>query len=110
MFQSTRPIRGATFWITIPSVTIEFQSTRPIRGATGGDTSFVPFVVFQSTRPIRGATSDTNKSHMFIAFQSTRPIRGATWLALAACRPVRRFNPRAPYEARQEKKEATREE
>ena len=36
LFQSTRPVRGATFATLIPSTLIgSFQSTRPVRGATG---------------------------------------------------------------------------
>ena len=34
MFQSTRPMRGATFIFFSEEVTEWFQSTRPMRGAT----------------------------------------------------------------------------
>ena len=34
MFQSTRPMRGATLWICQSSTLCVFQSTRPMRGAT----------------------------------------------------------------------------
>ena len=33
-FQSTRPLRGATFLADIKTELEEFQSTRPLRGAT----------------------------------------------------------------------------
>ena len=34
VFQSTRPVRGATDWEDSPGAQLEFQSTRPVRGAT----------------------------------------------------------------------------
>ena len=34
LFQSTRPLRGATAAAGTVSVTAQFQSTRPLRGAT----------------------------------------------------------------------------
>ncbi|EGK58597.1 hypothetical protein HMPREF9081_1903 [Centipeda periodontii DSM 2778] len=59
LFQSTRPVRGATYawsaWYDVP----EFQSTRPVRGATRNGRSASPADgEFQSTRPVRGATQD----------------------------------------------------
>ena len=36
--------------------TAKFQSTRPVRGATAFITSSMPRYLFQSTRPVRGAT------------------------------------------------------
>ena len=61
------------FWMLM------FQSTRPVRGATGDGHQIVILFKFQSTRPVRGATfrrpiwTLTNRM-----FQSTRPVRGAT--------------------------------
>ena len=103
VFQSTRPIRGATPTARKACIKpLSFQSTRPIRGATGhadcGRTHQAPISIhaphtgrderlamlitgigqFQSTRPIRGATSCRYASLMPTVFQSTRPIRGAT--------------------------------
>ena len=81
IFQSTRPIRGATrLYQAANNQYNAFQSTRPIRGATltGFDIGG-PIHVFQSTRPIRGATSGSADTLPgTIRFQSTRPIRGAT--------------------------------
>ena len=57
MFQSTRPMRGATYGITIYHGYNPFQSTRPMRGATLLISASMPLVTFQSTRPMRGATS-----------------------------------------------------
>ena len=109
-FQSTRPIRGATFLHAGLEIAVRlFQSTRPIRGATAAGrcsgicpSNFNPRAPygarpwrpgcpggcrrFQSTRPIRGATD----SKIFLAtdglFQSTRPIRGATCSSEQAAR------------------------
>ena len=55
-----------------------FQSTRPLRGATKAPLSLFPEFLFQSTRPLRGATADILMSDLSHAFQSTRPLRGAT--------------------------------
>ena len=108
MFQSTRPVRGATSWILSTSCFFQFQSTRPVRGATlqkqvaehissvsihapraGRDLSesesYLKAVRFQSTRPVRGATMAKRLSTFFNVFQSTRPVRGAT-LCYNACR------------------------
>ena len=104
-----------------PSVV--FQSTRPIRGATRGWGGSGGEIIFQSTRPIRGATqyitrlgrgsSDFNPRAPYgarleafqaigeaIVFQSTRPIRGATCLRCQYRHDDNDFNPRAPYGAR----------
>ena len=79
-----------------------FQSTRPIRGATfchhceGRED-----LLCQSTRPIRGATVPIHAGHYdMMVFQSTRPIRGATPVGLLRLWPEYHFNPRAPYGAR----------
>ena len=102
LFQSTRPIRGATAQsiITTSAPTnfnprapygarrtaeggklykITFQSTRPIRGATWPTRPYAPHsTAFQSTRPIRSATGAETLQDYLHLFQSTRPIRGAT--------------------------------
>ena len=56
IFQSTRPIRGATNELGDSGSSIGFQSTRPIRGATDLSAAYAIMTKFQSTRPIRGAT------------------------------------------------------
>ena len=78
-----------------------FQSTRPIRGATSGATYIINMYAFQSTRPIRGATFVRNVYSDGSLFQSTRPIRGATFTLLSLSLSLLHFNPRAPYGARQ---------
>ena len=100
VFQSTRPMRGATWdgfvtWIVpcgfnprapcgarpAPSIRSAFcpvfQSTRPMRGATIRMLCFGFHRVFQSTRPMRGATQEQKTMIGKVEFQSTRPMRGA---------------------------------
>ena len=55
-----------------------FQSTRPMRGATGETVSQQGGKRFQSTRPMRGATVIGMPPQFTDRFQSTRPMRGAT--------------------------------
>ena len=124
IFQSTRPIRGATLCLKRGALTQPlFQSTRPIRGATalrlhqldivhisihaphtGRDVqvgqSLETSTLFQSTRPIRGATELLIWPNTSQRFQSTRPIRGATPVHGTRCENTSNFNPRAPYGAR----------
>ena len=85
--------------IAMPEI---FQSTRPIRGATNSGSITLPLsLAFQSTRPIRGATGWSGCASLHAsAFQSTRPIRGATVGVLSGSSPGRDFNPRAPSGAR----------
>ena len=62
LFQSTRPMRGATHQWLIATGEAEFQSTRPMRGATRDILNGLAIVwAFQSTRPMRGATSTAFK-------------------------------------------------
>ena len=57
-----------------------FQSTRPVRGATSMFLPHPDVFQFQSTRPVRGATAISRPGRTRPAFQSTRPVRGATLL------------------------------
>ena len=102
-FQSTRPIRGATTWISVIVASIfAFQSTRPIRGATGLDGAAVrpssdfnpraPYGARQNSQTCGTKYSNFNprapygarrsvfqlQQYCQFQFQSTRPIRGAT--------------------------------
>ncbi|EGK58588.1 hypothetical protein HMPREF9081_1894 [Centipeda periodontii DSM 2778] len=122
MFQSTRPVRGATTDTATSPSEFSFQSTRPVRGATPLYISIETVPPFQSTRPVRGATAAVLISIGGKLFQSTRPVRGATedyhdfcgsqTVSIHAPRAGRdatraelffltsRFNPRAPCGAR----------
>ncbi len=80
VFQSTRPMRGATAGALIGPWQTAFQSTRPMRGATFHLVQVGACGLFQSTRPMRGATSCLSTVFRYTWFQSTRPMRGATFL------------------------------
>ncbi len=110
MFQSTRPVWGATLFRVPPHARMDqFQSTRPVWGATGvqrrpcgswsvsihaprvgRDDQKVDCSIlvssFQSTRPVWGATQARFDQAMAFLFQSTRPVWGAT----LPCWPLRR--------------------
>ena len=81
IFQSTRPIRGATkFDPELEARLVKFQSTRPIRGATRrGRPPGLPGQHFNPRAPYGARQSRICRPGARRAFQSTRPIRGATW-------------------------------
>ena len=94
LFQSTRPLRGATFVPDKVSAALGYFNPRAIVGGkvvqlisihaplAGRDSvcavNVSSGVSFQSTRPLRGATRMTIALMTFVIFQSTRPLRGAT--------------------------------
>ena len=101
VFQSTRPIRGATWRPAHPRRKRRNFNPRAPYGARHTrlrSSSTSP--VFQSTRPIRGATAVTSEAANLPEFQSTRPIRGATPPKGDSLPSRRDFNPRASYGAR----------
>ena len=57
LFQSTRPVWGATAYSLCPVPSWQFQSTRPVWGATLPIEFAAHCFKFQSTRPVWGATS-----------------------------------------------------
>ena len=113
MFQSTRPVRGATWELLCSLRTPLFQSTRPVRGATRtrsgrqparwGFNPRAPYGarqeprrqrprrrLFQSTRPVRGATPLVGQLMCIRVFQSTRSNSGGLSPCLfQSTRPVR---------------------
>ena len=100
VFQSTRPVRGATMAGWSMRFGNGFQSTRPVRGATFKEWERTTEAVFQSTRPVRGAT--TSASSAFVGFFSFNPRApcGARRQCSDGRSCARRFNPRAPCGAR----------
>ena len=102
VFQSTRPLRGATIHRTVcPRYFLRFQSTRPLRGATIGKMLDNYVTVISIHAPLAGRdraiTGTGTKLDYFnprapcgarrtgtpflttsTVFQSTRPLRGAT--------------------------------
>ena len=84
LFQSTRPIRGATACICRCKAYRPFQSTRPIRGATPWFCCLVsPSLHFNPRAPYGARPAKDTNSTADKQFQSTRPIRGATVPAFA---------------------------
>ena len=77
-----------------------FQSTRPLRGATQRHDPAQRGFAFQSTRPLRGATASLAEQYYRGLFQSTRPLRGATVAVPVPLVFILHFNPRAPCGAR----------
>ena len=63
LFQSTRPVRGATTFIVYPESAPEFQSTRPVRGATAVQCNIPPDVIVSIHAPRAGR--DSKKGHDF---------------------------------------------
>ena len=80
LFQSTRPMRGATLVRYYgPDYDNLFQSTRPMRGATSdGAFSVHTRKYFNPRAPCGARLSSTMRSSGTLIFQSTRPMRGAT--------------------------------
>ena len=78
IFQSTRPVWGATMSGICTSKSWQFQSTRPVWGATRRLRRASAGCVFQSTRPVWGATRRGARERRTTLFQSTRPVWGAT--------------------------------
>ena len=123
-FQSTRPMRGATygeelaFWDEIisihaplagrdpqqwqmPLTAFLFQSTRPARGATAGNFYQWRGGTISIHAPREGRDFlMRSKKPTTTKFQSTRPARGATRSVLSYDEQKHDFNPRAPRGAR----------
>ena len=80
LFQSTRPMRGATAYFDEKPVSQLYFNPRAPCGARPGRRTMPPrHSRFQSTRPMRGATNACRTLHKATErFQSTRPMRGAT--------------------------------
>ena len=74
-----------------------FQSTRPVKGATGGHgySNTMPLVSIHAPREGRDVPQVPINTWLG-AFQSTRPVKGATRVRPSAQDASSRFNPRAP--------------
>ena len=100
LFQSTRPVRGATTQNSGRTPAAPFQSTRPVRGATGGlETADVqPQISIHAPR----AGRDCGGRRLFGRFRISihAPRAGRDAAAVQAGGPPGHFNPRAPCGAR----------
>ena len=61
LFQSTHPLRGATYTVYLLILSRLFQSTHPLRGATSLSEYAPTPSIFQSTHPLRGATRQARR-------------------------------------------------
>ena len=78
-FQSTHPLRGATFFRLLCLCLIVFQSTHPLRGATQfAEVQNQCFPNFNPRTPCGVRPSSGRGIRYFLQFQSTHPLRGAT--------------------------------
>ena len=80
MFQSTRPVWGATQLYRRFAGIGEFQSTRPVWGATFPNTTTGSEKQFQSTRPVWGATPFRlfDRPHVDVSIHAPRVGRDST--------------------------------
>ena len=77
-----------------------FQSTRPVRGATSQSRSRSLLSAFQSTRPVRGATGVLDDGGEVLVISIHAPRAGRDTSARERSSPPSNFNPRAPCGAR----------
>ena len=118
-FQSTLPLRGATYFLVSKWKISKFQSTLPLRGATTR-TSLPWFLVnfnprspygerlgtllwlksariFQSTLPLRGATEAVRIPIVETVISIHAPLTGSDLPSRHLLAAGRDFNPRSPY-------------
>ncbi len=101
VFQSTRPVWGATVDNPPANNGAKFQSTRPVWGATPLTMAIVIVCAgFQSTRPVWGATPNVRLNFVLVLISIHAPRVGRDRSGFCD-RPRRcHFNPRAPCGAR----------
>ena len=81
-----------------------FQSTRPMRGATGEKwVTPIEMFEFQSTRPMRGATRQVEPDDDTSSISIHAPHAGRDPWLMRDIQGMANFNPRAPCGARQQK-------
>ncbi len=78
-FQSTLPVRGATYSKCDLDNMIIFQSTLPVRGATRHEMDKMKLIEISIHAPRAGSDYPMDKAcSNYKEFQSTLPVRGAT--------------------------------
>ena len=97
IFQSTRPVKGATAKESNGTGWGYISIHAPGEGRDAHDIMDpLPEWIFQSTRPVKGATEQLRGSRMKKkVFQSTRPVKGATAHTPPTTTGQGYFNPRA---------------
>ena len=98
-FQSTLPVRGATFWKSLDVCSRIFQSTLPVRGATAILAVLVVHPLDISIHAPREGSDPSAPLMVSLAsrFQSTLPVRGATCF-LPVLQVPKRISIHAPRE------------
>ena len=76
LFQSTRPVRGATLLSVLVYLIIIFQSTRPVRGATSASVRFSGNVNISIHAPRAGRDSPTPEADLDAAISIHAPRAG----------------------------------
>ena len=101
MFQSTRPVRGATLSSVDAYASLSVSIHAPRTGRDADRQSKTRVKLCFNPRAPYGARPLLNAaSGLAATFQSTRPVRGATSRRTQAFLLLNCFNPRAPYGAR----------
>ncbi len=100
-FNPRAPCGARRFCIFLDNVIFIFQSTRPVRGATTkGYGNSKNDYKFQSTRPVRGATSSLAITEIAEVISIHAPRAGRDKSLLSQKTSPQNFNPRAPCGAR----------
>ena len=60
-FQSTPPVKAATYNLRQCAYQCQFQSTPPVKAATVNLKTKIEAALFQSTPPVKAATAETNR-------------------------------------------------
>ncbi len=108
MFQSTRPVRGATAARSSRAhLGTRFNPRAPCGARPTGHASRNKRKWFQSTRPVRGATLDRLCDAVRINVSIHAPRAGRDMPSRNSARSFPCFNPRAPCGARQNNTEFT---
>ena len=104
VFQSTRPVRGATYPFRPAGNVRSISIHAPRAGRDGGNLGHLGFHPDFNPRAPCGARQGLSAQVKELKeFQSTRPVRGATEDSLVIRVHGLNFNPRAPCGARQQK-------
>ena len=98
IFQSTLPVRGATYISFLSVHQFGFQSTLPVRGATDGAEGGEGSGNISIHAPREGSDPNGLKITTMLGFQSTLPVRGATPFVLLLCKPGCNISIHAPRE------------
>ena len=96
VFQSTLPLRGATWTCSTSTTSTSFQSTLPLRGATWTCSTSTTSTSFQSTLPLRGATRASHIRFLHLPISIHTPLAGSDQTPKAKRHDHQDFNPHSP--------------